>query len=116
MANIEFYHLPSGRCPVEDFLDGLESKQAQKVTWVLRLIAEMDPVPSQYWKKLSHTDDIWEARVNFGGDTFRLLGFYADKDLVVLTNGFQKKSQKIPRNEIRIVEQRKRHYEKENRS
>lgn len=115
MANIAFYHLPSGRCPVEEFLDGLESKQAKKVTWVLRLITEMDPVPSQYWKKLGNTDDIWEVRVNFGGDTFRLLGFYAHKNLVILTNGFRKKSQKTPKTEIRVAEQRKQHYEKESR-
>ena len=111
MTDIEFYRTASGRCPVEDFLDDLTGKQSKKVTWVLRLISDMDQVPAQYWKKLSHTDDIWEARVNFGRDTFRVLGFYADSDHIVLTHGFQKKSQKTPRSEIDVAEQRKKDYE-----
>ncbi len=113
MRIITFYRTPAGRCPVEDFLDELTGKQAQKVTWVLRLIADMAQVPTRYWKKLSNTDDIWEVRVNFGGETFRLLGFYAASDRVVLTNGFQKKSQKTPRTEIHLAERRKRQYEEE---
>ncbi len=113
MREIAFYRTPAGRCPAEDFLDELTGKQAQKVTWVLRLIAEMDHVPTQYWKKLSNTDDIWEARVNFGRETFRLLGFYATSDRVVLTNGFQKKSRRIPRSEIELAEQRKHDYKQE---
>jgi len=91
----------------------LTGKQAKKITWVLRLISGMAQVPTQYWKKLSNTDDIWEVRVNFGRETFRLLGFYAANDRVVLTNGFQKKSQKTPRTEIQLAERRKRQYEKE---
>jgi len=111
MTDIEFYRTSTGRCPVEDFLDDLTGKQAKKATWVLRLISEMDQVPTQYWKKLSHTEDIWEARVTFGRDTFRLLGFFAASDRIVFTNGFQKKSQKTPRSEIDVAEQRKKEYE-----
>lgn len=111
MTEIEFYRTASGRCPVEDFLDDLTGKQAKKVTWVLQLISELEQIPVQYWKKLSHTDEIWEARVNFGRDTFRLLGFFAAADCIVLTNGFQKKSQKTPRTEIEVAEQRKKEFE-----
>ena len=52
MREILFYRTESGSSPVEDFLDSLESKQAQKVAWVLQLIEELDVVPSQYFKKL----------------------------------------------------------------
>jgi len=96
---------------VEDFLDDLTGKQTQKVTWVLQLISELDQVPAQYWKKLSHTDDLWEARVTFGRESFRLLGFFAETDRIVFTNGFQKKSQKTPRSEIQVADRRKKAYE-----
>jgi hypothetical protein len=63
MKEIVFYRTQSGASPVEDFLNSLSGKQAQKVLWVLRLIQELDSVPSQYLKKLVNTDDIWEVRV-----------------------------------------------------
>ena len=76
MRTVNFYRTESGKSPVEDFLDSLSGKQAQKVIWVLRLVEELDVVPRQYLKKLVNTDDIWEVRVQFGGNIFRLLGFY----------------------------------------
>ena len=56
-------------------------------------------------KKLVNTDDIWEIRVDVGRNTFRLLGFFHGRELIVLTNSFQKKSQKTPRGEIRLAEE-----------
>ncbi|WP_293131717.1 hypothetical protein [Okeania sp. SIO3I5] len=58
MREILFYKTDSGYCPVEDFIDSLSGKQAQKVLWVLRLVEELDSVPSQYLKKLVNTNDI----------------------------------------------------------
>ena len=110
MKEIRFYRTESGKCPVEEFLDGLSGKQAQKVTWVLQLIEDLERVPSQYFKKLVNTDDIWEVRVQVGGNIFRLLGFIDGGYLVVLTQGFQKKSQKTPSKEIDIAEKRKHDY------
>ncbi|GAB4439013.1 MAG: type II toxin-antitoxin system RelE/ParE family toxin [Anaerolineae bacterium] len=110
MRTINFYRTESGDCPLEEFLDSLPSKQAQKVTWVLRLIEELDLVPGQYFEKLVNTEDIWEVRVQFGGDIFRLLGFFAGSSLLILTNGFAKKSQKTPRQEIDLATRRKNEY------
>jgi len=59
MRTVNFYRTESGNCPVEDFLDSLSGKQAQKVVWVLRLIEELEIVPVQYLKKLVNTDDIF---------------------------------------------------------
>ncbi len=112
MRTIVFYTTPNGRKPIEDFLDELNSKQAQKVLWVLKLIEELDIVPVQYFKKLVSTDGIWEVRIQNGSDIFRLLGFFdeAEGSWVVLTNGFVKKTQKTPSQEIALAEQRKREY------
>jgi len=50
------------------------------------------------------------VRIGFGNDIFRLLDFLNDGQLVVLTNGFAKKTQKTPAREIEVAEQRKREY------
>ena len=110
MRTVNFYRTESGKSPVEDFLDSLSGKQAQKVIWVLRLVEELDVVPRQYLKKLVNTDDIWEVRVQFGGNIFRLLGFFDGTTLMILTNGFAKKSQKTPRQEIELATRRKNEY------
>lgn len=110
MREISFYKAITGRSPVEEFLDTLTGKQAQKVAWVLRLIEEIDKVPAQYFKKLPGTEDIWEIRVQMGGDIVRLLGFLYGERFVVLTNGFAKKTRKTPPKEIDLAEQRKREY------
>jgi len=110
MRKIIFYRMESGRCPVEEFLDSLESKQAQKVVWVLQLMEELDIVPAQYFKKLVGSDDIWEVRVQMGNNIFRILGFLHGAELVVLNHAFQKKTQKVPPAEIQVAEKRKRDY------
>jgi len=58
MREIRFYRTQSGHCLVEDFLDSLPAKTAQKVVWVLQLIEELDTVPATYLKKLDGTDDL----------------------------------------------------------
>lgn len=64
---------------MQKFLDSLPSKVGQKVVWVLKLIQDLDTVPATYFKKLEGTDDIWECRVQFGSNIYRLLGFPAKK-------------------------------------
>jgi len=76
VREIIFYRTKEGRSPVEQFLDGLAPKQAQKVAWVLSLIEELDRVPGQYFQKMVNTDGLWEARVRVGANIFRLLGCF----------------------------------------
>ncbi len=90
-------------------MDCLSGKQAQKVAWVLRLVQELDQVPRTYLKKMVGTNDLWEVRVEFAGDIFRLLGFLDGRRLI-LNHGFTKKGQKTPRNEIEVAERRKKDY------
>ncbi|MCK4947324.1 MAG: type II toxin-antitoxin system RelE/ParE family toxin [Candidatus Aureabacteria bacterium] len=110
MRTIIFYRTLTGKCPVEQFLDNLSSKQAQKVTWVLKLVEDLDFVPGNYLKNLVNTNGILEIRIQFGKDIFRLLGFQKGRNIVILTNGFQKKTQKTPFQEIKLAEKRKREY------
>lgn len=109
MRAVDFYRLPNNNSPVEAFLDSLTGKQAQKVLWVLQLIEELDVVPRQYFKKLVDSEGIWEVRIQFGNDIFRLLGFDSGA-LLILTNGFAKKTQKTPPQEIALAIRRREEY------
>jgi phage-related protein len=110
VREIIFYETESGKRPVEEFLESLSPKEAQKVTWMLRLIEELPTIPKKYFKKLVHSDDIWEARIVFGSNMFRILGFFDGPTLIVLNNAFQKKTQKTPLQAIKTAEKRKREY------
>jgi len=76
MKKISFYRTASGKCPIKEHLDSLTDAQTTKIAWVLKLIREFDQISSKYFKKLVKTNDIWEARVEVGRNTFRLLGFF----------------------------------------
>ena len=102
MREVIFYKTQTSDCPIEKFLDSLSAKQAKKVAWVLNLIEDLAFVPKQYFKKLEGTGDIWEVRIDSGSDTFRLLGFFDKGNLIILTNGFAKKTQKTPMPEITL--------------
>jgi len=110
MRKVVFYRLENGKCPVENFLESLSNKQVEKVFFVLELIENIDIVPRKFFKKLEATDNIWEVRVQYGNNIFRLFGFFDGNDLVVLNHTFTKKTQKVPNKEIKIAEQRKKDY------
>ena len=99
-----FCKTPDGKCPARDFLDSLPGKAAQKVIWVLRLLEDMNIVPSSYFKKLLGTQEIWECRIQLGSNAYRILCFFAENSAVVLTHGFVKKTQKTPKVEIEKAE------------
>lgn len=107
---IIFYKTSEGKCPVEEFLDSLPGKVVQKVTWVLDLIRETEKVPTIYLKKLHGSDDIWECRIQFGSNIYRLFCFFGMGRVIVLTHGIVKKSQKTPKKEIKIAETYKNDY------
>ncbi len=110
MKEVKFYKTSSGKSPIENFLDSLSSKEAQKITWVLSLIEEMESVSTKFYKKLSNCDGIIEVRAQIGKNNFRLLGFEDKGTFVILTNGFKKKDQKVPKSEILLAQKRKENY------
>ena len=94
-----FYKTVDGKCPVQEFLDSLPGKVAQKIAWVLRLLEDLERVPSFYFKKLVGTEEIWEGRIQFGSNAYRIFCFFVG-NTVVLTHGFAKKTQKTPIHEM----------------
>ena len=102
---VTFYTTSDGKCPVAEFIDSQPAKVAQKIAWVLQAVQEIEKVPKTYFKKLVDTD-FYEVRIELSGNIYRLFGFFHNGNIVILTNGFQKKTQKTPKSEIEICEER----------
>jgi phage-related protein len=90
------------------------NKQTQKVQarilWTIRLIRDIQLVPQTYLKHLEGTDGLYEIRVSSGSNIFRIFCFFDQGQLVILLNGFQKKTQKTPKSEIERAEKLKTKY------
>lgn len=82
----------------------------KKIDWTLLLIKTTRIVPEKYLKHLTHTNRLWEVRVSAGNGVFRIFCFFDKGNLIVLLGGFQKKTQKTPRSEIRRAEKLKVEY------
>ncbi len=113
---VKFYRTEDGTCPTQEFLDSLPDKVAQKVAWVLKLIQDLEMIPSTYFKKLEATEDLWECRVQLGSNAYRFLAFFSRRSVIVLTHGFSKRSQKMPRNEIERAEAYKKDFMRRSKS
>ena len=105
-----FYETPSGSCPVEKFMRKLPALAREKTLAALRSVQEDNPVSPVLFCKMTSADDLWEVRVKSRGDIYRLLCFIDGSRLVVAALGFQKKSQKTPKQYIRTAVERKKDY------
>ena len=83
-----------------DFYNKQKQKVKDKIIWTFRLIETQKQVPEDYLKHLEGTEGLYEVRVQLGSDIFRIFCFFDEGKLIVLANGFQKKSQKTPKSEI----------------
>ena len=84
----------------EEFLNKQRLKVREKIIWTFLLIEEVQQVPEIYLKHLEGTDGLYEIRIQLASDIFRIFCFFDEGKLVVLANGFQKKTQKTPKQEI----------------
>lgn len=96
-----------------DFFLKQNEKVKEKITWVLKLIESLRIIPEDYLKSIKGTNGLFEIRIQQGSDIFRIFCFFDEGQLIVLMNGFQKKSQKTPKNEIEKALKIKQEYEKE---
>lgn len=84
-----------------------------KIIWTFELIEDLQKIPESYLKHIENTDGLYEIRIQQGSDIFRIFCFFDQGQLVVLANGFQKKSQKTPKSEIDKALKIKKEYESE---
>ena len=97
----------------EEFFVKKRAKVKAKIVWTFDLIEEIDRVPETYLKHIENTNGLYEIRVQSGSDIFRIFCFFDEGQLVVITNGFQKKMQKTPKNEIEKALQIMKEYKNE---
>jgi len=99
----------------QDFFILQKDRVKEKIIWTLQLIEEIPIIPEKYLKHIKGTDGLYEIRIQHGNDIFRIFCFFDKGKLIVLANGFQKKSQKTPQNEIARALKIKSEYENENK-
>jgi phage-related protein len=103
---IEYVELPNGRVPAREFLDSLDDRGAARIdAFIDRLRTYGNRMQGKFVKKL--TGDIFELRVKQFDRIFRVLFFYQPGMLIVITSGFQKKTEQTPPGEIARAEQLK---------
>jgi phage-related protein len=104
---IEYVELPNGRVPAREFVDSLDDRAAARIdAFIERLRIYGNRMQGKFVKKL--TDNVFELRVKQFDRIFRILFFYQPGMLIVITSGFQKKTEETPTSEIARAEQLRR--------
>jgi phage-related protein len=107
---ILFYRTESGACPVDKFLSKLHPGERERIIAAVKRVQQTEILSAELFKKMVSTDGLWEIRVKYMGNIYRLLCFMDGAVLVVAAHGFQKKTQATPRQEIETAEARKKDY------
>ena len=94
----------------EKFYDNQTMKVQRKILWTLKIIEDIDRIPEIYLKHLKNTSGLYEIRVQVGSNIFRIFCFFEIDNIVVIGHGFQKKSQKTPKQQIERAEQIRKEY------
>ena len=84
----------------EDFLKEQPVKVQNKIFKILEAIETLERIPTNYLKLIVGTNGLYETRIQLGSDIWRVFCFFDKGKLVILLNGFQKKTQKTPKSEI----------------
>ncbi len=87
-----------------DFYDTLNTKVKSKIKYVFELIEQVPQIPKKFLKQLKGSKGLYEIRVKYQTDIFRIFCCLDEGQLVILFNAFQKKSAKTPKTEIKKAE------------
>jgi phage-related protein len=92
-----------------EFYQKQNKKVKGKIQYVFELLKQVERVPEKFLKHLSGVDGLYEIRIDYQSNIYRIFCCFDKDKLVVLFNGFQKKTQKTPKKEIekaiRLMEQ-----------
>jgi len=92
------------------FYTSQDNKTQEKIEYVLDMVRFEKQIPLKFFKYIEETDGIYEVRIITTFKSIRIFCFFDKGDLVVLTNCFIKKTQKTPRQEIKLAELLKAEY------
>ena len=87
-----------------EFYQKQDQKVKGKIQYVLELIKQVDRVPEKFLKHLAGTNGLYEIRIEYQSNIYRIFCCFDNGQLVVLFNGFHKKTQKTPQKEIEKAE------------
>lgn len=93
-----------------DFYNSLDEDVQEKIDWVFEIVKTADHIPKKFFEHLKGSDGIFEIRIEYESNIYRVLCFFDKGNLVVLINSFQKKTQKTPPKEIALAEKLKKQY------
>ena len=93
-----------------DFFKSLSPDVQRKFNWTLGLIEEIDRVPKKYFDHITGSDGLYEIRVEVGSNIFRVFSCFDEGKLIILFNGFKKKTPKTPKSEIEFATKIKKEY------
>ena len=100
----------------QDFLESLPVKVQNKVFKIIEAVEILQRVPQQYLKSISGAKGLFEVRIQHGSDIWRVFCFFENERLVILLNGFIKKTQKTSKEEIKLaMDLMKRYYDDKSR-
>jgi phage-related protein len=93
-----------------EFYSKLNQSVQQKIDYVFELIKTIDFIPVRFFKHMENTDGLFEVRVEYESNIYRIFCFFDEGKLVVLINAFQKQSKKTPKKELVLAEKLKKQY------
>ena len=83
-----------------DFYNLQKPEVQDKIDWVIGLVRSLRMIPEKFFKSLEDTNGLFEIKIKVGTDIYRIFCFFDKGNLIILLNGFNKKSDKTPKNEI----------------
>jgi putative addiction module killer protein len=90
------------------FISSIEDDEARKVFYVLDMLQTQEKISKKFVKPIR--EGLYELRIEYNGNIFRVFFCFEENKIVILFNGFQKKSSKTPNNEIRKALNLKKEY------
>lgn len=93
-----------------NFYSKLTSAVQEKFDYVLLMLQTVDKVPGKFLKHIENETGLYEIRVEYGSNIYRVFCCFDKGNIVVLFNGFQKKSRKTPKRELEIAIKLKKEY------
>ena len=93
-----------------DFYLEQTTKVEEKIEFVFHIIKRVERVSKKFLSPMENTDGLFEIRVEYGSNIYRIFCCFDEGRLVVLFNAFQKKTQKTPQKEIEKALRLKREY------
>jgi phage-related protein len=93
-----------------DFYLEQSEKVQEKIEYVFKIIRNVHNVPKKFLDYITGTDGLYEVRIEFESNIYRIFCCFDKGNLVVLFNGFQKKTQKTPKKEIELALELKEDY------